>query len=46
MTIESHDDIDPTAGVAIRLWKQKGVILPGYARTVAKWRATNREDSE
>jgi len=47
MTTElDDDDINPSEGAAIRLWKQKGVILPGYARTVTKWRAANREDSK
>jgi hypothetical protein len=33
-------------GVAIRLWKREGIILPGFAGTIARWRQQNRLTEE
>jgi len=33
-------------GVAVQLWKRKGIILPGFAGTIARWRKQNRPTEE
>jgi len=30
-------------GVAVQLWKREGIILPGHADTVSRWRRDNRK---
>jgi len=29
-------------GVAVRLWKREGIILPGFAGAIARWRRQTR----
>jgi len=33
-------------GVAVRLWKREGIILPGFAGAIARWRKQNRPTEE
>jgi len=33
-------------GVAVRLWKREGIILPGFAGAIARWRRQNRPTEE
>ena len=33
-------------GVAVQLWKREGIILPGFAGTIARWRQQNRPTEE
>jgi hypothetical protein len=33
-------------GVAVQLWKREGIILPGFAGTIARWRKQNRPTEE
>jgi len=33
-------------GVAVQLWKREGIILPGFAGTIARWRRQNRPTEE
>jgi len=30
-------------GVAVQLWKREGIILPGFAGTIARWRRRQRK---
>jgi len=31
-------------GVAVQLWKREGIILPGFAGAIARWRRQNEPD--
>jgi hypothetical protein len=33
-------------GVAVQLWKREGIILPGFAGTIARWRRQTRPTEE
>jgi hypothetical protein len=30
-------------GVAVQLWKREGIILPGFAGAIARWRRQRRK---
>jgi hypothetical protein len=39
----NHDrERERNRGVAVRLWKREGVILPGFAGAIARWRQQKR----
>lgn len=39
-------DRERNRGVAVQLWKREGIILPGFAGTIARWRRQNRPTEE
>jgi len=42
----SERDHERNRGVAVQLWKREGIILPGFAGTIARWRRQNRTTEE
>lgn len=43
---ERDRDRERNRGVAVRLWKREGIILPGHAGTVARWRREHRTEED
>jgi len=39
-------DRERNRGVAVQLWEREGIILPGFAGTIARWRKQNRPTEE
>jgi len=39
-------DRERNRGVAVRLWKREGIILPGFAGEIARWRREHRTTEE
>jgi len=35
-------DRERNRGVAVQLWKREGIILPGFAGAIARWRKQKR----
>jgi len=43
---ERDRDRERNRGVAVRLWKREGIILPGFAGEIARWRREHRTTEE
>jgi len=39
---ERNREHERNRGVAVQLWKREGIILPGFAGTIARWRRQKR----
>jgi hypothetical protein len=40
---ERNREHERNRGVAVQLWKREGIILPGFAGTIARWRRRQRK---
>jgi len=38
----SRREHERNRGVAVQLWKREGIILPGFAGAIARWREQKR----
>jgi len=43
---ERERERERNRSVAVRLWKREGIILPGFAGEIARWRRQNRPTEE
>jgi hypothetical protein len=42
----NHDrEHERNRGVAVQLWKREGIIPPGFAGAIARWRRLKREQA-